>query len=237
MVPFYQTPATLANGRQTAYHGELVITDAHRRQVLSAQEDEKPLRIRTHSFLPNARSYVDRLLKVFLDELGMPQVFDALSFCIRELAVNAKKANTKRLYFAEKGLDPSGPDYEKGMATFKQDILEDQDHYLRLLKEKDLWITIEFLKWEKTCSVAVRNNVPILATELARVNLKIALSRNFQSLEDAMGEALDESEGAGLGIVVLVLMLRRLGFPGDSFQFYTLGDETVARIILPLTID
>jgi len=32
-------------------------------------------------------------------------------------------------------------------------------------------------------------------------------------------------------------MLRRLGFPGDSFQFYTLGDETVARIILPLTID
>lgn len=215
-----------------------MISEAHRRQLLKAQESQRPLLIKTHTFLPNAQAYVDRLLKVFLDELGVPHLFDQLAFCVRELAVNAKKANTKRLYFETRRLDPRNPQqYEQGMRDFKNDTLNDQAAYLPLLKERGLFIRIEFLKWQDTCSVAVRNNVEVLPAELERVRDKIAKAQRYSSLEDALGEVLDETEGAGLGILVLILMLKRVGFSGDFFQFYTLGGETVARIILPLTLD
>jgi hypothetical protein len=215
-----------------------VISEAHRRQILTAQQAQKPLVITTHTFLPNAQGYVDRLLKNFLDELGVSQLFDPLSFCVRELAVNAKKANTKRLYFEVRNLDPHNPDdYHRGMTAFKRDTLDDQDQYLRLLKDRGYTIKIEFLKWGNSCSVAVRNSVEVLPAELERVKDKIEKSRGYASLEDALGEVLDETEGAGLGIVVLILMLKRLGFTGDFFQFYTVEGETVARIILPLTLD
>ncbi len=215
-----------------------MINEAHRRQILIAQESQRPLVITTHTFLPNAQGYVDRLLKQYLDELGVAALFEPLSFCVRELAVNAKKANTKRLYFEVRNLDPGKPeDYQRGMTSFKRDTLDDQEQYLRLLKDRGFTIRIEFLKWHNSCSVAVRNNVEVLPAELERVKDKIAKAQQYSSLEDALGEVLDESEGAGLGIVVLILMLRRLGFSGDFFRFYTMGGETVARIILPLTID
>lgn len=215
-----------------------MISQDHRRQILSAQESQRPLVITTHTFLPNAQGYVDRLLKLFLDELGVSHLFEPLSFCVRELAVNAKKANTKRLYFEVRNLDPQNPDdYHRGMGAFKRDTLDDQEQYLRLLKDRGYTVKIEFLKWQQSCSVAVRNNVEVLPAELERVKDKIDKSHRYASLEDALGEVLDESEGAGLGIVVLILMLKRLGFTGEFFQFYTLGGETVARIILPLTLD
>jgi hypothetical protein len=215
-----------------------VITDAHRQQVLLAQETQKPLQIKTYSFLPNAQVYVDRLLKVFLDELGVSFLYDQFSFCIRELAVNAKKANTKRIYFKRRGLDPSDPDdYRLGMESFKRETLDQQDLYRKLLKEEELYIKIEFLRWQESCSVAVRNNVEVFPEELRRVRDKISKSHRYGNLEEALGEVLDESEGAGLGIVVLILMLKKIGFTGDFFQFYTVGGETVARIILPMTLD
>lgn len=215
-----------------------MISSAHHQKILEAQESQRPLSIKTHTFLPNAQAYVDRMLGVFLQELGVPHLFDQLSFCIRELAVNAKKANTKRLYFQVRGLDMADPaHYEKGMASFKRDTLDEQELYLQLLKERDLYIKIEFLKWQNGCSVAVRNNVLVGPQELDRVRDKVAKSHRYASLEDALGEVLDESEGAGLGILVLILMLKKLGFEGEFFQFYTVGGETVARIILPLTLD
>jgi len=215
-----------------------VITDSHLRQIRTSQESQRPLSIKTHTFLPAAQAYVDRLLQVYLEELGVAYLFDQLSFCIRELAVNAKKANTKRVYFQSRGLDIDDPaQYVEGMAHFKRDTLDDQAVYLELLKEAGLYVKIEFLKWEKGCSVAVRNNVLVAPTELERVKDKIAKSHEYASLEDAFGEVLDESEGAGLGILVLILMLKKLGFGGDFFQFYTMGEETVARIIRPLTLD
>jgi len=215
-----------------------VISQAHRIQLLLAQESQKPLQIKTYTFLPNAQAYVDRLLKVFLDELGVSSLYDQFSFCIRELAVNAKKANTKRLFFKRHGLDLSrAEDYRRGMENFKTETLEQQELYRRLLKEEDLYIKIEFLRWEKTCSVAVRNNVVVTPEELARVQDKISQSRRYETLEEALAEVLDESEGAGLGLVILIMMLKKLGFSGEFFQFYTTGGETVARIILPLTLD
>ena len=49
-----------------------------------------------------------------------------------------------------------------------------------------------------------------------------------------MSQVLDDSEGAGLGLVILVLMLKKMGLGEDSFDILSDGTETVARIVIPL---
>ena len=205
-----------------------------RRQLSRALDTGRPLVVRTHTFLPEVQEQVDGVLGAFLAETGGENLFDQLSFCIRELAVNAKKANTKRLYFGERNLDlGSSGDYTRGMAGFKADTLGDQGRYLSLLKERDLYVKIEFLRYRGLSSVAVRNPGEALAVEVSRVREKIARAHRYASVQDALEEALDETEGAGLGLVFLVLMLKKVGFTGEFFRFYTVGGETVARIFLP----
>ena len=57
--------------------------------------------------------------------------------------------------------------------------------------------------------------------------------KNYEELEEAFASVTEGPEGAGLGIICVILCLRRLGFEGDVFEFLT-GDETVASIRLPL---
>lgn len=215
-----------------------MVTAETRGQISFASANNKPISIKTYNFLTKTQNYVDHFLEAFLDELGIPQIMDQLSYCIKELAVNAKKANTKRIYFDERQLDLNNEvDYLNGMKNFKADTLSNNKHYLAQLRARDLYVKIEFLKYQGYCTVAVRNNSLLLPWERDRINEKVAKARQYATLEDAFEEVLDDSEGAGLGILVLVLMLRNVGFEGDFFQVYTVGGETVARIILPACTD
>jgi len=142
--------------------------------------------------------------------VGQEKLKDYAAYCVRELAVNAKKANTKRVYFMERGLDINIPDdYKIGMENFKADTLENIAHYLQLQKEKGLYIKLIFQVKGNVIYIEVRNNVAVTKTELIRIHDKLARSRQYNSLEEALTQVLDDSEGAGLGLVILVLMLKK----------------------------
>jgi putative nucleotidyltransferase with HDIG domain len=53
-------------------------------------------------------------------------------------------------------------------------------------------------------------------------------------LEEALTQVLDDSEGAGLGLVILVLMLKKVGLDEDCFDIVATDTETVARISIPI---
>jgi hypothetical protein len=59
--------------------------------------------------------------------------------------------------------------------------------------------------------ISVRNNVEMTRTEQIRIFDRVARSRAFTSMEEAFSTVLDTSEGAGLGIVILILMLKKIG--------------------------
>ncbi|MDR1100723.1 MAG: HDOD domain-containing protein, partial [Treponema sp.] len=82
--------------------------------------------------------------------------------------------------------------------------------------------------------IEVRNNVAVTKTELIRIHDKLARSRQYSSLEDAFAQVLDDSEGAGLGLVILVLMLKKMGLDEDCFDILGTDKETIARIVIPL---
>ncbi|MDR2103865.1 MAG: HDOD domain-containing protein [Treponema sp.] len=204
-------------------------------KIKKAVQSGIPLTITTYTLPHEVEMYIEQVITVFLRQFDQEKLKDYIVYCVQELAVNAKKANTKRVYFIERGLNLSDPeDYQKGMASFKEDTLNNIVHYLQLQKEKGLYIKLILQAKKNNILIEVRNNVTVTNTELIRIHDKLARSRQYDNLEDALSQVLDNSEGAGLGLVILVLMLKKMGLDGDCFDILSTEKETIARIIIPL---
>ena len=77
-----------------------------------------PIEITSYTLPRNTEVYIRNVMEMFLEECHQDHLKEYLNFCLSELLTNAKKANTKRVYFKEKGLDINDPDdYKKGMLT------------------------------------------------------------------------------------------------------------------------
>jgi len=205
-------------------------------KVKKAARNSIPISIKTYTLPHETEIYLEEVLKVFLEEFGQDHLKDRLAYCMKELAVNAKKANTKRVYFKEKNLNiDNEEDYKTGMKTFKSDTLNNIDHYLELQKQAGLYIKIIFRAINNTFTLKITNNSEISQKEQIRVYDRIARSRAFETMEEALTTVLDDSEGAGLGIVILVLMLKKIGLNEDAFDIDIENGETVARIEVPFS--
>jgi putative nucleotidyltransferase with HDIG domain len=203
-------------------------------QVRKAARNAVPLSIKTYTLPRETEEYIEEVLGIYLNEFGQGELKDRLAYCMKELAVNAKKANTKRIYFIEKGLDINKKeDYEVGMQNFKQETLDNIDYYLKKQQEAGLYIKVIFHTQGKKFTMSIRNNSLISRKEQMRIYDRIARSRAFNSMEEALTSVLDDSEGAGLGIVILVLMLKKIGLDEDAFDIDVDGEDTVAKIAIP----
>jgi putative nucleotidyltransferase with HDIG domain len=204
-------------------------------KVKRAVQSGIPLTITTFTLPHEIELYIEQVIAVFLKQAGQAKLQDYLIYCVRELAGNAKKANTKRVYFKEKGLSlTDDEEYKRGMETFKEETLNNIAHYLQLQKETGLYVKLILQIRRNIIFIEVRNNVTVTRRELIRIHDKLARSRQYENLSDAMAQVLDDSEGAGLGLVILALMLKKMGLDEDCFDITVTEKETIARIIIPL---
>ncbi|GHT89309.1 hypothetical protein FACS1894137_18320 [Spirochaetia bacterium] len=202
------------------------------KKIRGAVRSGIPLTITTHVLPHEVELYIGQVIAIFLQEVRREELQDYLVYCVQELAVNAKKANTKRVYFRERGLDLANPrDYEEGMRSFKEDTFSNLSHYLRLQKEQDLYIKLILQIKNSDITIEVRNNVTISAAEMNRIQQKMNWEHDdMKPLEDL----LDDSEGAGLGLAILVQMLKKMSLGADSFTIGSTEKETIARICIPM---
>jgi len=68
-------------------------------QIRKAARNSVPLSIKTYPLPHETEDYIEEVLGVYLEEFGQGELKDRIAYCMRELAVNAKNANTKRVYF------------------------------------------------------------------------------------------------------------------------------------------
>jgi len=211
---------------------ELVVDEV---KIKKAIQSGLPLTITTYTLPKEIEIYIEQVIDAFLREMNQIKLKDYIVYCVQELVVNAKKANTKRVYFMERGLDiNNNRDYEKGMETFKNETISNIAYYLQMQKEKGLCIKVILQVKRNTIYIEIRNNVTATKMEQLRIQDKIARSRQYNSLEDALSQVLDDTEGAGLGLVILVLMLKKIGLDDDSFSIKTTDKYTIASISIPL---
>jgi putative nucleotidyltransferase with HDIG domain len=213
---------------------ELVVDE---NKIKKAIKSALPLTVTTYTLPKEIEIYLEQVIEVFLKHTNQLKLKDYIVYCVQELVVNAKKANTKRVYFQERGLDINNPDdYKTGMERFKEDTLSQIDHYLQLQKKNGLYIKIILQIKRNTINIEIRNNVKATRMEQIRIQDKLARSRQYDSLEDALNQVLDDAEGAGLGLVILVLMLKKIGLADEDFSIKTKEKETIASISIPLDV-
>ena len=193
-----------------------------------------PIEMTTYTLPKNTEVYIRNVMEIFLDECHQSHLKEYLNFCLSELLTNAKKANTKRVYFKEKGLDINNPeDYEKGMENFKMDTLTNIDHYLELQKKAGLYIKLVLRIQADKIYIDIKNNSQLTVFEKERIQQKLDSVQQYKEMDEVFKNVLDQSEGAGLGIIIIILMLQKVGLTKENYQVFSEDDETVTRIILP----
>lgn len=194
-----------------------------------------PLSITTYTLPHQMELYMAEVLTAFLKELNQEGMTEYMIYCLNELTTNAKKANTKRVYFKEKGLDIKNPsDYENGMTDFKSDTLENIRYYLQLQKNAGLYVKLILQHSRDKIKIEVRNNADLTPHEYKRIHDKITRAQQYSSVEEAFTSAVDATEGAGLGLIIMVLMLAKIGAGQDCLQVFCENGETISRIIVPV---
>ena len=205
-----------------------------REKIRNSVRLQLPVEVTTYTLSRNMEIYIYDILTVFLEECHQEALTQNLKYCLGELLTNAKKANTKRVYFKEKGWDINNPDeYTKGMEQFKVDTLSNIDHYLELQKKAGLYIKVSLQLLGRTLKIQIKNKAVLTLDEEQRIRQKIQSAKKFNSIEEVYAKALDPSEGAGLGIIIIILMLQKIGLAKDSYKCYSTDKETITEIILP----
>lgn len=195
-----------------------------------------PLTISTYTLPHEMEVYMSDVLTLFLKELEQTHMVEYLSYCLNELITNAKKANTKRVYFQQKKLNITDPiDYEEGLKTFKEDTLNNINYYLQLQKKAGLYVKLILQVRNNKIKIEVRNNSNLTIFEYKRIHDKLSRAQQYTSIEDALSQILDDSEGAGLGLIIMILMLEKIGLTEENFQTLCENGETITRIMLPLS--
>lgn len=213
-----------------------MISQSQKEKIFSALTKSIPITITTHKVSRATELRIEAILELILGEFGLKEVNDKISYCLKEIVTNAKKANTKRVYFEMNGLNMSSPDdYQRGMVSFKEDTLSNIDYYLKLQEDAGLYVKISFHAQGNALVLTVKNNSEISQKELSRVYDRMARARTYHSMEEAFSEILDDSEGAGLGIVIMVLMLKKIGLTEEAFEITVNDGVTSAALTLKMS--
>lgn len=156
-----------------------------------------------------------------------------LKAALIEFILNGFKAELKRDYFKKNNLSIT-KDYEKGNQNFKNELYEGRI-VANSVKELNKSIFLKFCIMKEYLSVEILN--PSKMTEQESVNVKNLMMR--ASEKGGLGSIVDtneQSEGAGLGILMIFSMLNKLSLPAESIGFHTLDESTLFYIKIPMEL-
>jgi hypothetical protein len=207
------------------------------RQLATALERGKPIRIVTHAMLRKTEIALHDSLADILDFYGMSRLMEILYTALKEMAVNAVKANMKRVVFQEHGLDVHNPeDAVRGHGFFKERINGGRmSEFARTSRKLGYAVYVDFLLFKDAMIVEIRNNALITLEENRRLRDKLARSMKYEDVAQFYLDYADDTEGAGLGMTMITVMLKKENIDPHCFTVFDDGDQTVARLEIPLT--
>jgi hypothetical protein len=179
---------------------------------------------------------------LFIDleaKLKIAGIADVLITAVFELVENAVKANLKRAFFERRGFNLiRAEEYQAGLIAFKESYPElHRADYVTALRELELSVMVNVDHDHQRLLVFVENNTIPVAQEEARIRGQLAAAMNATAFADFCVQCGDSEEGGGLGLGMIVFLIRNLGFLPEYFRVYFQNQRTVARLEFPLQKD
>jgi HD-like signal output (HDOD) protein len=197
-------------------------------------ENGETIGISFHYYNRKNNSFVSSLMKKILERRNLAYLQDTVMTVLRELIVNAVKANSKRYFFQCNNLDiHNTKHYSNAMEKFKDFIVDNGEGITDRLKENNLKVELYFRKTEASLKVFVRNNTPILPVEMERVRTRIDNAKKYNDFTEVYEDLNDVSEGEGLGLLLTMLFLRNSGIGEQSLHIGSDGKITQTTLTIP----
>ncbi|HOO73475.1 MAG TPA: HDOD domain-containing protein [Spirochaetota bacterium] len=160
-------------------------------------------------------------------------LLETLISIIRELILNASKANFKRLFFQKSGFDITDPgQYKTGMEQFKK-FIKNPDYIKKEIKESGYLITLSITKKNGMLKISVMNNCAPVIEEIQRIIIRIEKAKEVTDFSTAYDSVFDTSEGAGLGIVLIYLLLKNAGIDPSMISVKPAADSMTVTVMIP----
>jgi len=200
-------------------------------------------RVVAYSISDDVEMQLRQILFAILQKYNCTDLMAPIYTSIKELVINAIKANFKNIYFEDYAPQNSSNDiikYEKALELFKLEISRENSNYFeKMARREDIKAVIDLWTDEKMLHVKVANPVTMTDTELRNVNKKLIDAENCKDLADYCIKNLDDPyrEGAGLGLILIMMMLKSLQAPKDSLVITTEPRMTTAYLKIPLGND
>ncbi|MCG6192021.1 hypothetical protein LFX25_02035 [Leptospira sp. FAT2] len=210
-------------------------------EVDSAISKEIPISLITYVLTPKGEKKLKYIIQGILTRYDRLDLTELLYTSSKELIVNATKAAIKRILFKESKLNiESTDDYARGMESFHSSLSDKKfPFYREKMKEHDLTIKVTFYFNEHRIILKILNNFQLTDQEEKRVREKFRISRDFDNLFEFFMKFGDSTEGAGLGITMVEILVAQSGFDRHLFTIYSRKgiSQTVARVEIPLRED
>lgn len=200
-----------------------------------AIDHSKRLTLTIYKYLAEERNYIDEIVNLYLKQTNLEHLSHQLTYCIHELAGNACRANSKRSYFKHKNLNIEDRDqYQRGMDSFRSEAFTNVSQFHEITKEDGLYIKFQIKKHENSIDLSILNNTPLTPEEERRINQKFEVVKDYDNVAEAYAFLEDSSEGAGLGIAMMVIMLKEMGVGPERLKIFRDSEETHAVLKLPV---
>jgi hypothetical protein len=207
--------------------------------IAIAVQNGRYLTLKTHRMTNMVEQHISHAVESILDKNQRPQLVTTVYTILKELVINGCKANQKRVFFEERGLNILNPEeYEQGNEEYKKIFSEQMAYeYGVKARQKGYYVMIDFAFDLDGLTLEVVNNAGIASQEehMMREKLKKAMSYN-DIAEFYMDQAMSgEAEGAGLGIALIIILLKGENIDPNLFRIVTEKEKTVARLEIPFT--
>ncbi len=197
------------------------------------------LTLKTHRMTSVVEKHIQYAVESILDKNKQPGLVTTLYTILKELVINGCKANQKRIFFDERGLDIANPaDYERGIEEYTKSFSESMAlEYGHKAREKGYYVLIDFQFDPTGLTLEVVNNTAIAKEEEEMVRGKLKKAMGYNDIaEFYMDQAMSgESEGAGLGIALIIILLKGEEIDPNLFRILIEEDRTIARLEIPFT--
>jgi putative nucleotidyltransferase with HDIG domain len=219
-----------ANNNQTP-----VLTLQETAAELSAKiESGQTLTWKLGSIKDNSYATMRREFSAVLDGINRSDLKVKLDYCLREFCVNSQKAMIKRLFFEENGSDIVDSDaYRHLMQKFRESWVQKIDDWEKKLQARQMFYQVNVQCKDGLFNLIVANPGKILPVEQARIRAQLdAALKNGD--EDEIQFGVGDSEGGGLGILLIGRMIEALGCASNGLSFWVYDEKTVFMLRVPL---
>ncbi|MCE9499526.1 MAG: hypothetical protein K8R21_03345 [Leptospira sp.] len=218
---------------------EVVYDGKDRDAILRGIGEGKKIALLTSYLSEKMEAKIAFVVSSVLRKYNKGYLQSSLYSMLKELAINATKANAKKIFFHENGIESDNSSrFVECIRKFKENLNEE---WIRVYGEKAkammFFVCIVIEHDANGLIIKVKNTSEISQSDENRLREKLRKGLDYKNMSEYYIENMDQTEGEGIGLVLNLFLMRGENLDPGLFRIGNVNGCTVARMEIPFTND